>query len=141
MARWTDAESAAPGSPLPTAEILDLGLQLAEALEAAHAKGIIHRDLKPANTFITTRGTAKLLDFGLPKLAAEPHAASEAPTAADEWVTGAGVALGTGQRSVQARWLVDGDRFLTRFVRPAARASRASRSARSFAGRLSRTSL
>jgi len=83
------------GRPLPIPEIIDLGLQLADALEAAHAKGIIHRDIKPANIFITTRGAAKLLDFGLAKLAAEPQAASEAPTAAGAWVTGEGVALGT----------------------------------------------
>jgi TolB-like protein/tetratricopeptide (TPR) repeat protein len=84
------------GRPLPTQEIVDLGLQLADALEAAHAKGILHRDIKPANVFITTRGTAKLLDFGLAKLALEPpERGSEAPTAAAEWMTGAGVALGT----------------------------------------------
>ena len=83
------------GRPLPTAEIVDLGLQLADALEVAHGKGIIHRDLKPANIFLTTRGTAKLLDFGVAKLAAEPRETSEAPTGVGEWVTGAGVALGT----------------------------------------------
>ncbi len=83
------------GRPLPTPEVVDLALQIADALETAHAKGIIHRDIKPANVFVTTRGAAKLLDFGLAKLAAKPPAASQAPTAAGEWMTGAGVALGT----------------------------------------------
>ena len=83
--------------PLDVDTVLGLAVQIVDALESAHSKGIVHRDLKPANIFVTSRGQAKILDFGLAKIdhQQKPDAGSNVQTAIADGLTSAGMAMGT----------------------------------------------